>query len=66
MRQLTAFLCVVFLSMSVVSTLPENRISKMPEGVFKKTRSGKIVQYNNNGKKIGEYKISNGRYVKTK
>ena len=39
---------------------------KMPEGIFKKSITGKIIQYDKNGKKIGLYKIENGRYQKIK
>ena len=36
------------------------------KGTFKKTRSGKIVQYDNKGKKMGVYKLNNGSLVRVK
>ena len=37
-----------------------------PQGTFKKTGTGKIVQIDENGKKLAVYKISNGKLVKVK
>ena len=38
----------------------------MPEGTFKKQSNGKFVQYDKNGKKIGTYKLTNGKFVRIK
>ena len=38
----------------------------MPQGTFKKQKNGTIVQYDKNGKKIGKYKLDNGRYYRLK
>ena len=46
--------------------LPERKLKNLPEGTFKKTRNGTIVQYDKNGKKVGIYKLNSGKYVKTK
>jgi hypothetical protein len=35
----------------------------MPEGIFKKQRNGNFVQYDKKGKKIGTYKLKQGRLV---
>lgn len=37
-----------------------------PEGTFRKKRNGDVVQYNGRGKKIGTYKMINGKYEKVK
>ena len=37
-----------------------------PVGTFKKKKDGTIVQYNDRGKKIGEYKMENNTYKKVK
>lgn len=42
------------------------RYSGYPEGTFKKSITGKIVQYDNNGKKVGVYNLNSKRFVKTK
>ena len=38
----------------------------LPQGTFKKLRNGTIVQYDKNGKKVGKYKLDNGRYYRLK
>ena len=35
-------------------------------GVFKKNKKGEYVQYDKKGKKIGVYKLTNGKFVKIK
>ena len=65
-RLFTVLLLIFFIGTANAEFVPSKRINSMPEGVFKKTRSGKIVQYNSKGKKIGIYKYSNGRYVNVK
>ena len=61
---------VIVLLMSVCTAhaaIPHQaKMNSLPEGTFKKTRSGKIIQYNPQGKKIGVYKFNSGRYVKVK
>ena len=39
------------------------KINKYPQGTFVKSRSGKIIQSDKNGKKIGEYKLNSERYI---
>lgn len=46
--------------------VPVNRMKNPPTGTFKKKRDGTIVQYNDSGKKIGEYKFENNTYKKVK
>ena len=61
---------VIFLSVIMVSPawadLTTRNTKNLPEGVFKKTRNGNIVQIDKNGKKIGVYKVVNGKFVKIK
>ena len=61
MRKLLVFL--VLMSFMSVCYADSAKINKYPQGTFVKTRSGKIIQYDKNGKKIGEYKLNSGRYV---
>lgn len=59
---------IVFLAFmsSAFAQLPARKFDNMPKGTFKKTRTGKIIQYDSNGKKVGTYKLNNGRFTKTK
>lgn len=61
---------VIFLLLAIISPvwadLKTKKINNTPDGVFRKTRNGKIVQYDKNGKKIGVYKVVHGRFVKVK
>lgn len=61
---------VIFLSLIMVlpvyAELAAKKTSNLPDGVFKKTRKGEIVRYDNQGKKIGVYKVINGRFIKVK
>ena len=66
MKKFIVLFSVLSLSLSVYAELPQRHFSNLPQGSFKKNRSGQYVQYDKNGKKIGIYKISNGRYVKVK
>lgn len=65
MRKLFVVLTLlIFMSVVFADENYTRRYSGYPEGVFKKSRNGKIVQYDNNGKKIGVYNIGSGKYVK--
>jgi len=67
MKNLCLFLVISSLyCLSVFAEPQQNRINNFPQGTFKKTHNGKYIQYDKNGKKIGIYKISNGRYIKVK
>ena len=67
MRITCLLIAIIFFSISVNAELSQVKTNKnLPQGTFKKSRSGKIIQYDKNGKKIGVYKIPNGRYVKIK
>ena len=57
-------LCVLLVLISFMTVCyADNRANanKFPQGTFVKSRSGKIIQYDKNGKKIGEYKLNSGR-----
>ncbi|MBR6127320.1 hypothetical protein IKQ21_06510 [bacterium] len=62
---LVIFIMLTF-SVAAFAELPERKFKNLPEGTFKRTRSGKIVQYDKNGKKIGVYNLNSKRLVKTK
>ena len=64
-RFLVIFLSVLLIS-PVWADLKPSKNTNLPEGVFRKTRNGEFVQYNQKGKKIGVYKIINGRFTKVK
>jgi len=63
-------LLVIFLSVLLISPVwadfETKKANNLPEGVFRKTRSGEYAQYDKKGKKIGVYKIINGRFTKVK
>ena len=46
--------------------VPVNRMKNPPVGTFKKKKDGTIVQYDDKGRKIGEYKLENNNYKKVK
>lgn len=67
MKVLFTILCLICFTCSVFAVVPNStRVRKYPEGTFRKQRNGTIVQYNKSGKKIGVYKLNNGRYVRAK
>ena len=61
----TLFVLLLFVS-SVFAKMPDSLNKNLPKGVFKKNFRGQIVQYDNNGKKIGVYEAKSGRFVKIK
>lgn len=54
---LLSFVCTSF-----AEELPAKRYSGYPQGTFKKSWNGKIIQYDKTGKKVGVYKINTKRY----
>lgn len=66
MRALLTLFCLICFAGTSFSVVPTRRVRSYPEGTFRKQRNGAIVQYDKNGKKIGIYKLNNGRYIKTK
>ncbi len=63
MKKLTCVLIAFCFVLSVNASIPKKNL---PQGTFKKKRNGTIIQYNDKGKKIGIYKLENGRYKKIK
>ena len=57
------FVLLVLMSFMSVCYADNTRINKYPQGTFVKSRNGKIIQYDKNGKKIGVYKLNSERYV---
>ena len=51
---------------TALAAIPVRELKNPPQGTFKKTRSGKIVQYDKKGKKIGVYKLKSGNLVRVK
>lgn len=69
MKKFLTVLCLLLFasaSYAEISNLPAKKFNNMPEGTFKKQKNGTIVQYDKNGKKIGKYKLDNGRYYRLK
>lgn len=66
MRALLTVFCLICFAGTSLAVVPARRLHSYPEGTFRKQRNGTIVQYDKSGKKIGIYKLNNGRYVKAK
>ena len=66
MRKVVVIFLVFIFSASVYANMPAKKYENMPQGTFKKSMNGTIIQYDSKGKKIGKYKIKNGKYVKVK
>ena len=66
MKKFSTLLLIMMFGLAVNAQLPVKKLSNPPAGTFKKARNGTIVQYDKNGKKIGVYKIKNGKYVQVK
>ena len=60
------FVFLIMLSFSAAAFAAPSMRENLPKGTFKKDRNGKIVQYDSHGKKMGIYKMNNGKYVKVK
>lgn len=57
---------IIFIGNAVFADIPARKYNNLPQGTFKKKRNGTIIQYNNQGKKIGEYKLNSGRLYRVK
>ena len=66
MKKLWVIFLFFVILLPVYAELPAKKFSNLPDGVFKKTRGGEYVQLDKKGKKIGVYKVINGRLVKVK
>lgn len=71
-KLLSLFIMLVFTMPAIAQVpqkkqyIPVNKMKNPPVGTFKKKKDGTIVQYNDRGKKIGEYKLENNDYKKIK
>lgn len=71
-KLLSLFIMLVFTMPAIAQVpqkkqyIPVNKMKNPPVGTFKKKKDGTIVQYNDRGKKIGEYKLENNGYKKIK
>ena len=62
-------LCIALMSMfatTALAAIPVRELKNPPQGTFKKTRSGKIIQYDKKGRKIGVYKLKSGNLTRIK
>lgn len=73
MRKFLVLLTIFACTLSVWAEIPQkrqyipvNRMKNPPGGTFRKKKDGTIVQYNEKGKKIGEYQLQNSGYKKVK
>ncbi len=73
MKKLLSLVLILAFAAPVIAQVPQkrqyipvNRMKNPPVGTFKKKKDGTIVQYNDRGKKIGEYKMENNTYKKVK
>ena len=66
MKKILISLMVLSFSLSVFAEIPQNKSANLPQGTFKKRRNGQIIQYDKNGKKLGVYRVTSGRYIKVK
>ena len=60
------FLTLIFSVSAVLAEIPTKKLKNPPIGTSKKKRNGSIVQYDKSGKKIGTYKVNNGKYYQVK
>lgn len=63
MKKFIIILVSICFALPAFALVPQKNL---PSGTFKKKRNGTIVQYNDKGKKIGIYKLENGRYKRIK
>ena len=61
------FVILILLTFALCVYADEQYVKKYnnyPQGTFKKSRNGKIIQYDKNGKKVGVYNINSRKYKK--
>ena len=66
MKKLWVIFLFLVIALPVCAELTTKKVNNLPEGVFKKNRGGEYVQLDKKGKKIGVYKVINGRLIKVK
>ena len=65
-RFLVILILLCFASVVYADVSRAKRYGGYPEGSFKKSRNGKIIQYDKNGKKVGVYNLKSGKSTKRK
>ena len=63
MKKILVLIIITLIAFPAYAVIPKQNL---PQGTFRKKRDGTIVQYNDKGKKIGTYKLENGKYRKQK
>ena len=66
MKKLIAILLVFCMVPSVYAVPELKKRPNLPQGTFKKKKNGDVIQLDSKGKKIGIYRVKNGKYVKVK
>lgn len=66
MKRFLIVLIMLLITSAVNAKVAKTKVNALPQGVFKKSWNGDIVQYDNNGKKAHTYKMKNGKVVKIK
>ena len=66
MKKFFVIFILLMFPLATFANLPARKLKNPPIGIFKKQRNGNIVQYGKNGKKIGTYKLINGKYEQVK
>ena len=63
---LTICIVLLFISSVFADETYVRRYNGYPQGTFKMSRNGSIIQYDKQGKKVGVYKTNQKRYKKIK
>ena len=66
MKKVLVIILSAILISPVMAEATLKKTNNTHDGIFKKKHNGDIVQYDKKGKKIGVYKVINGRYIKIK
>lgn len=66
MKRLLVVLMLLLLTFEAGAKVPESKVKDLPQGVFKKSWNGNIIQYDANGKKTHTYKMKNGKIARIK
>ena len=66
MRRFAAIILLLLLTVTADAKVPAAKANNLPQGVFKKSWNGNIVQYDTNGKKTHTYKMKNGKIARIK
>ena len=64
MNKIFVLLIILLLTGTAFAGIPAKKYDNPPQGTFKKKANGDFVQYDKNGKKIGVYRLLNGKLKK--